>query len=493
MRLFKLAACLATSAVLTGLPACARDMPTKTVDVVASSEDPNIEGEVFGNIWQNGARASGNRQVILEAITDATQSRLRQPHSDTIWADPEAGLPFHGKWMLEWSDPADGGQCGGLTTYLAGGDSARQPEAHWPAPGQPPQGKERHCVRPGTYRFTVTGVEPSKVFRVDYIPLALASGILRTVYDSTKDTTQWLESFDYDDASGNPVHDLPVHVDLTPSGSDTPVLDVENAFSAPTKSWFKNQPNPSGTELDWYRFSGARSVSTWSVAPSGKMLSRLYWDLERNPGRGSNYFNGHAPGYVIRHYQRFVEHVLESRNAIVALELMRPDEAPNDTINTARRTIAITRVTPGPPVACATFQGTTTWRTTDQYLSAGCSTLGANIQYRWQFQAGGRLDAVLGRHAVRLPRPFHGRLETGDPGGAKHQHGRVGLRYDHGLGPVEPNRPHRPDVHHRQDDLHVYVQPLRDLVRALQSEPHLGPGHLGDLHESCLAGWRVHA
>jgi len=408
MRPLTLAAYLGTSAVLTGLHGCARDVPTKTVDVLAASEAGNIEGEVFGNIWQNGARATGTGYyVTLDPFDPVTQSRLRSPHSITTWADPQAGTTGHGKWMLEWSDPADGGQCGGLSSYLAGDTLSRLNEAHWPGPGQPPQGKERHCARPGTYTFAASGPGLNKTFRVDYVPLALGSGgAPRTVNNTTANVTEWLESFSYDDASGNPVHDLIMHVDLTPNGySDAPLLDVENALGDSIKPTFANQANPGGTELDLFRFSAARSSSTWNVSPGGKMLSRSYWDLARNPSQASNYFNAHAPGYVIRQH-RFVSHVDSSRDVIVALELMRPDEPPNDTLNTARRTIAITRTT---PVACATFERTTTWRLTDQYLSAGCSTRGPNIQYRWQLEAG----SAWGPYSVDTLYDFLGHYTAG--------------------------------------------------------------------------------
>jgi len=42
-----------------------------------------------------------------------------------------------------------------------------------------------------------------------------------------------------------------------------------------------------------------------------------------------------------------------------------------------------------PPIANASFEGRTTWRTTDQVLSASGSSQGANIQYRWRSDAGG--------------------------------------------------------------------------------------------------------
>lgn len=38
---------------------------------------------------------------------------------------------------------------------------------------------------------------------------------------------------------------------------------------------------------------------------------------------------------------------------------------------------------------CFDEEHTQTWRNTDQYLTTGCGSTGANIQYRWRFQAGG--------------------------------------------------------------------------------------------------------
>lgn len=50
---------------------------------------------------------------------------------------------------------------------------------------------------------------------------------------------------------------------------------------------------------------------------------------------------------------------------------------------------ATTRLNVNSLVACATFEKTTTWKMADQVFNAGCSTTGANIQYRWQTDAGG--------------------------------------------------------------------------------------------------------
>ena len=61
----------------------------------------------------------------------------------------------------------------------------------------------------------------------------------------------------------------------------------------------------------------------------------------------------------------------------------------SDEGNNVRVSATTLSVAGAPPTACATFEGTTTWKMTDQVFSAGCSTHGASIQYRWQTEAGG--------------------------------------------------------------------------------------------------------
>lgn len=343
------------------------------------------EGEFFGNVYVNGQKtASTSYTAWLEPFDSATANRLHTPHSNSMWADPTAD------WMYEWFDPADGQGCGSLALYLVNDTSTRQNEKHRPGSGQPPPANtaEKHCIRPGIYDFFVAG----RGFRIDYLQLAAnAFGNPIQVSNTTAGVTEVVEDETYTDSSGPRFKDYIVHVDLTPgSFTDVATLHVENVHDTTLKLIFSDQPTPAGTELDVFRFSTALSSSTWNLAgasdPRGRKLARLFWDYATNKTIRTNYYDPFQPAFVIRTH-RFVSHVLESRNVSVGLELMRPNEA-SDTLAGTTRTIAITRVTPVPPTACATFERTITWRTTDQYLSAGCSTVGSNIQYRWQFQAG---------------------------------------------------------------------------------------------------------
>ena len=349
-----------------------RPEPTAARHPPAYDESPQYaEEEFFGDIYQNGQRATSTAYTASLSPRDSTtDARLLPPRSFTVWANPNASH------MYGWWDPAGGGACGGLTEYLAG---QRGAESHSNGPGQPPSGTELHCIRPGVYIFSV----PDKVFRIDYLQMA---GHNYTINNTTAGVAERLEATSYYPGQAGNWIDHVVHVDLTPGNyQETRLLDVDNAGADPLSPTFTNQPSPAGTELDYFRFSAAQSSSGWNLNSQGRALARLYWDFNTNKTITTNYYDAHSTAHVIRHH-RFESHVHESRNAVVALELMRPDEEPDDTVNVATRVVAITRTT---PVACGAFEGTTTWPYTDQILNAACSTRGAGMQYRWQFDVGG--------------------------------------------------------------------------------------------------------
>lgn len=353
---------------------CEPEAPTwSPAPVFVERSLSTVDEELFGDVFENGLRTTSSAYyAILTPSDPVTDARILSPRSFTIWANPSA---IH---MYGWWDPAGAGSCGDLAQYQAG---QRGQESHWSGPGQPPTpgAVELHCIRPGIYNFSVE----DKAFRVDYLQTA---GNNFTVNNTTAGVLERLEAFSYSQQQAANWVDHVVHVDLTPSGSqETRVLDVQNAHADSLKTTFADTSNPSGNENDWFRFSVARSSTTWNRNSQGRMLAQLYWDYDRNKNIRTNYYDAHSTANVIR-YHRFKDHVAESRNVVVALELMRPDEAPNDTVNVTTRIVQIARIT---PFACASTQTTTTWRTTDQYLSAGCSARGANIRYSWQFVSGG--------------------------------------------------------------------------------------------------------
>lgn len=392
------------SVLLLGGIASSCQVPDRDSTGVSTNDPANVlytEEEFFGNVYQNGVRTLSNAyRAVLVAADPVTSSRLIPPHSDNVWADPN---PL-GSWMYGWFDPKGGGLCGDLANYQAGNLSARGDEIHRPNPGVPPTGKETHCIRPGSYQFTLQG--SGKSFLIDYLQSAAhPSGSTRLIDNSTAGVAEAVEPTTYADI--NNFSDYIVHVDVTPGGhSDQPVLDVDNALADPYKTTFANSASPSGNENDHFRFSTARSTSSWNLTgPRGRALTRLYWDFGTILNPSTGYYDAHSDLSKIR-WHRFADHVATSRNAQVGIELMRPDEQPDDVNGLVFRTVNITRLT---PFACDTLQAVTVWRTTDQYLSAGCSTLGANIRYRWRFSSGG----VWTAYSADTLHDFSGHTATG--------------------------------------------------------------------------------
>jgi len=384
-------AALTSVIVLSG---CERNEPaTGPAAAVSQPLAPGIEGEFFGNVYVNGARTQdAGYRVKLVPFDPPTWNRLRS-YSDSMWADTTAA-----HWMYEWSDPKAGGKCGNLARYLEPDTMAppnqggRHPEAHRPAPNIAPTGVEKHCIRPGRYEFILKrGPIVVRRFLVGYLPITPANRgqiNVKLVWNQTAVLNEALEDLNYDDTT-NVWSDLVVHVDTTVGGSEVRVLDVDNAGANPTaKDTFVNASNPGGTEADYFRISVARSTSTWALEPTGRGLSRLFWDYGRNNLNRTGFYDSYPIPTIARpilRSRRLGDSIVTSRDDTVALELMRPSEQP-DSLTVTKRVVQVVRNT---PFACSTFESITTWRTSDQYLSAGCSTQGSNIQYRWRYDVGG--------------------------------------------------------------------------------------------------------
>ena len=344
------------------------------------------EEEFFGDLYSQGAPlASSTYMASLSPFDQTTRSRVYPypPWSGSMWADPNP----QGSHMYGWYDPMGGGLCGGLESYLAGDTTVRGAEHHRPSPGiDPPPGREAHCIRPGLWEFSVAG----KTFLIEYLQaMTNEAGSTLYVTNTTAGVAEVVEPLGYE--TRHTFSDYVVNVDVVPNwSSDVPVLDVENALGAATKDTFTNQPSPSGNETDYFRFSVARSTSAWgSIGEKGTHLARIHWDLGRLNAPTTAYYEGFSDRSFIR-IHTFGSHVFESRPVRIALELMRPDEQPNDTVNVALRVVNITRVTAPPPAdtACAVAQGLTTWQMTDQYFNGVCSRPGT-YEYQWRFYAGG--------------------------------------------------------------------------------------------------------
>ncbi len=370
MRTKRLPVCYAFSLGL--LTACTELATPPVVDVPLSdvANPQSSEGEVFGNVYQNGARAPN---IFVRLTPDpATRSRLQAPWDSIMWAD--SGLSS-GLWMFEWSDPKDGGRCGDLSNYLAHG--SRPPEVHRAGPNLPPAIRdESHCVRPGTYQmeFAQNANWNNSLRRlwVDYLQVEPS-----LVTNTSASVSEYVERLVYDEDAS--VTDLTVNYEIGGGSSHTDTLDIENALSVPTKTSFANQLAPSGTTEDWFRYSIARTRSTWSRDSRGKALYRIYWDRGNRPTYRSSFYNSSSGGYSAIRLHRYDAEVFRSRTDTVGLEVLTPTGSILDAPQLLR---------PVTVAACIGIDHNVTWRMTDQVFELACGT-GAGLQYRWRTDDGG--------------------------------------------------------------------------------------------------------
>ena len=321
--------------------ACQRsDVPTRpttaplsgSVQTSCGSVKPggSSEGEIFGSIWVNGARSCTTTYgITLNPYADA-QSRLHMAsYSSSLVGDPGFAN------MFEWWEPTAGYPCGsaGQTPdnfHLNGSPWAEVIHA----PANP---KEAHCVRPGRYAFSGAGRE----FDVDYIQW---SG--QTVTNTGTGATEYVEASTYLSSAMSNWQDLVINIDLTSvHPGDNPVLEVQKSTSAdgylPTT--FTNETNPSGTAADWFRFSVMRSTSNWTIDTRGAALARLYFD-GTDPAQATGYYTYVPEGAPVLRLHQFPNPSTASKQYVVGLELMRPDELPSTP--TVTRTVTITRINP---------------------------------------------------------------------------------------------------------------------------------------------------
>lgn len=331
------------------------------------------QGEILGNVYENGLHACDPYSISLAPLGSETTNRLHMASfNGSGVADPLREV------MFEWWDPESGGQCrstvGTVATYVSSGAMKAETTHVAAAPGT----KEGHCVRAGRYAFSGAG----RSFTVDYIQVSR-----QDAYNAAIGKGEHIEATSYidpDTPGAEMYSDLWIHTDLTSTSySDAPVLHIQNATSAPYSATFTNDANPSGTSNDWFRFSVASSSSTWNIEGDGTALARLYFD-GTDTTKSTGYYDPlwQSPNPIMRVY-RFPNPAPPYKDYVVGLELMRPDEAPNAG-PTVTRTVRIYSV----PVACASFEGTTTWKVTDQIFNGSCSS-GASLEYRWRTEAGG--------------------------------------------------------------------------------------------------------
>jgi hypothetical protein len=368
--------------------------------------EAGAEGELLGNLFDGGYRNQEPTYVVrIEPFDQATKARLRG--ADTLGSEmvakPGGWAPKY--WDYEWFDPKGGGNCGDLTSYEQG--HARAPERHTTDPNP---SEEKHCIRPGRYRFILKqGGVTIKTFVFQYGQTNQTA----PVTNQTTGTTEFVNAVTYD--PNYHFLDTIINVDLAGPGSYTEnsVVYIENALNNPYKSTFTDQGAPSGARTDYFRYSFYNSITSWNPDSSGKgtMLNRVYFDRGQADSYRTEYFDPKSQeGATLILVNRYNDSnfQISNRYARLGVELMRPDEDVNGSVE-VEDSVYISSMQ-----ACFSAEKTTTWQTSDQYLNASCST-GSNLQYRWQTTAGGsftayssnpRLDllghATTGQHTITL-------------------------------------------------------------------------------------------
>lgn len=366
------------------LLSCTRDESHPTSPLAAPSLE-NLSGggdpEVFGKVFENGRATTRTDLIVtINPLDLETQSHLRGRFDAGMWVNPTgSGYPKNRMWG--WFDPKAGDNCGGLGPYVLGDSTARAMEVHRHSASQPPDpnAREAHCIRPGRYQFTLSGSGVSRTYQFEYVAIRQLKAT-----DASSGQLLLVEPTSYDTA--NVWNDYTLNVDLTTSGSfATPVIRMQNSHGNPDGGTFADEATVSANETDWLRFSSLGSTGvSWTLDPLGQAIARYHWDLGAQ-GAPPPYFVDDRNVEPLIRVHRF-DDIPVTRPVVVALQLMQPNNDPGQLPAPTTRIIDFTRLG---PVACATFEGTTTWIYTDQVPNAGCSTLGTNIQYRWQFDASG--------------------------------------------------------------------------------------------------------
>lgn len=314
------------------------------------------EGELMGNVY--GMEPGATFYVELEPYTPEDGAWVRGPHSWTMWVDPN----LHGgrNYMFEWGDPRDAGICGALDDYA----TRTGEEVHYNA-GVKETGVEKHCIRPGTYWLRLRNGSPTGVVEkevvIDYLGTGTINGAAVIVADLTSSKSQTVAEMHASPA----VFDFIVHFDLT-GGSPvgvTPVLDIENATSDRLKNWFENQGSPSGSELNHFRASVARSSTGWNKHDKGTFMAKLFWDESSADKLVTNGYNPrHGDLWMLRTMQ-YGDTIKTSRTVGVGMGMLRPDATPSNTV-LAPRSITVSRTGPAAPIANIGVQSTSTWKST---------------------------------------------------------------------------------------------------------------------------------
>ena len=305
--------------------------------------------------------------------------------------------------MFAWIDPRHQGGCGTEYEYVSGDTLGRSSEVHWSSATTPPSGKEKHCIQPGRYTLSIFHnndfENPVRTFDVDYVATMTAQGNILLIHDATAGVEENIEKQDWNDTSY--LHrDLNIRVDLgSPGYSDSPVLYGDSAGDNPyANATFADAPSLSGTHHTWFRFSSVASTSTQPPGPADGLLSRIYWDSAFNLNDKTGFWDSYSGAGIIRIHQ-FTTDTMATRDYVVGLETMRPDEQPRTTPEVTRA-VHIQGPPPLPPPLTADIQGPTqVWSSGDCTWTAAPTGGVSPYHYQWYYRRQGESEVPVGTDA----------------------------------------------------------------------------------------------
>jgi hypothetical protein len=189
----------------------------------------------------------------------------------------------------------------------------------------------------------------NKTFDIDYVPIMTSQGNTLAIWNATAGVSETIEKLNYDDTSY--MHsDVIVRVDVgAPGYSDTPVLygDSVVGTNPDVNQTFADLATLSGTHHTWFRFSSVSSSTTESSSDKGRLLSRVYFDSAADLTKRTGFWDSHSNSGVIR-INQFMWDTTSTRQYVVGLETMRPDEQPRTTPEVTR-VVSIQGPPPPPP------------------------------------------------------------------------------------------------------------------------------------------------
>lgn len=348
-----------------------------------------VEGEIFGAFYVNGNKWADTLTVTLGPRNAATTGRLRANYSGIIQSYPTFRLAF------EWWDPASDEQpCARNDHSLANWFTMGPGHREVPHADTAGALDEAHCVRPGEYTFAGG---PLDAMPVDYLQTATAS---------ITDASSWayvVENATYD-ANSKRFTDLIIHHDETSTHpGETQVLEIQ-AVASCTDATFTPAASPNGTANTCFRFSAGKSAAGWTIDPAGSVLARLYWDASTpSIATSTGYYTPTSDSVRILRIHKFPNPATDSAIHVVGLEVLTPDEYPDNT-PTVTDTIIIHRINSNLTGSGITFAGGTVTAGSAFSVTVPVSeaTGNASVESGWKMTYYLSTDTLLGAGDVRM-------------------------------------------------------------------------------------------